>query len=422
MEIKLLNSFNLVVPSVSGMEYFNENLYFISDNSNVVSKCNLKGELIEILGSDSLEYEIVAKKDKADFEAATLLSLNSEKYLLIIGSGSTLKNRNQAILFSLINKKQTSFDLLPFYEKCRSELNITQEDWNIEALAHFDSKLFFFNRGTNTIVEVNQNDFISFLSNPESTIFLRSMQLELGELDGISLGISGVTTDSSGNFYYTASAEDTSDWYNDGKIIGSAIGSFHFCQLAENLKLTPTPFKTNGKLIPTKLEAICKISENHFFVASDNDGKASELFELEIVYSKKFISFSRIKKAIMKSVSPNIFVQNIQETVQFYQILGFETQMTVPETDDPFFVLMTCGEVTFLFQSFESLGAELPEISRQNGGSLLLYIQIDKIRDFFEKIKNQVQIVKGLETTFYGATEFSILDNNGYLLTFAEDE
>ena len=124
----------------------------------------------------------------------------------------------------------------------------------------------------------------------------------------------------------------------------------------------------------------------------------------------------------MKSVSPNIFVQNIQETVQFYQILGFETQMTVPETDDPFFVLMTCGEVTFLFQSFEILGAELPEISRQNGGSLLLYIQIDKIRDFFEKIKNQVQIVKGLETTFYGATEFSILDNNGYLLTFAEDE
>jgi uncharacterized glyoxalase superfamily protein PhnB len=124
----------------------------------------------------------------------------------------------------------------------------------------------------------------------------------------------------------------------------------------------------------------------------------------------------------MKSVSPNIFVQNIQETVQFYQILGFETQMTVPETGDPFFVLMTCGEVTFLFQSFESLGTELPEISRQNGGSLLLYIQIDKIRDFFEKIKNQVQIVKGLETTFYGASEFSILDNNGYLLTFAEDE
>lgn len=283
MEIKLLNKHNLVVPSLSGMEYFDEHFYFISDNSNAVSKCNLQGELIEILCSETLEFEIVAKKDKADSEAATLLTLNSEEHLLIIGSGSTLKNRNQAKLFSLTREKQTSFDLLPFYEKCRSELCISLEDWNIEALACFDSKLFFFNRGTNTIIEVNQNEFLSFLTNPKSTIFLRSIQLEIGKLDGISLGISGVTTDSLGNFYFTASAEDTSDWYNDGKIIGSAIGSFHISQLEDNLVLTPTPFAIDGKLIPTKLEAICKVSENHFFVASDNDGEASELFELEIV-------------------------------------------------------------------------------------------------------------------------------------------
>jgi hypothetical protein len=64
MEIKLLNKYNLVVPSVSGMEYFNENLYFISDNSNAVSICNLQGELIEILGSETMEFEIIAKKTK----------------------------------------------------------------------------------------------------------------------------------------------------------------------------------------------------------------------------------------------------------------------------------------------------------------------------------------------------------------------
>jgi hypothetical protein len=33
-----------------------------------------------------------------------------------------------------------------------------------------------------------------------------------------------------------------------------------------------------------------------------------------------------------------------------------------------------------------------------------------------------VNVIKELEKTFYGATEFSIEDNNGYLLTFAEDE
>jgi hypothetical protein len=44
------------------------------------------------------------------------------------------------------------------------------------------------------------------------------------------------------------------------------------------------------------------------------------------------------------------------------------------------------------------------------------------IRAFFEEIKDKVTILHGLETTFYGATEFSIKDNNNFVLTFAEDE
>jgi len=84
--------------------------------------------------------------------------------------------------------------------------------------------------------------------------------------------------------------------------------------------------------------------------------------------------------------------------------------------------MMTCGNVTFMFQTFQSIGNELPSISRQGGGSLLFYIKTTEIRNFFEQIKDNVKVVKGLEKTFYGATEFSIEDNNGYLLTFAEDE
>ena len=124
----------------------------------------------------------------------------------------------------------------------------------------------------------------------------------------------------------------------------------------------------------------------------------------------------------MNSISPNIFVSDIQQTIGFYKQLGFNVVMTVPEQGDVSWAMMTCGNVTFMFQTFESLGEELPIISRQNGGSLLLYIQTTEIRKFFDRIKDQVTVVKELETTFYGATEFSIADNNGYLLTFAEDE
>jgi len=47
---------------------------------------------------------------------------------------------------------------------------------------------------------------------------------------------------------------------------------------------------------------------------------------------------------------------------------------------------------------------------------------VENISALFVKIKDKVAIVHGLEKTFYGATEFSIVDNNNYLLTFAEYE
>jgi len=125
----------------------------------------------------------------------------------------------------------------------------------------------------------------------------------------------------------------------------------------------------------------------------------------------------------MESLSPNIFVDSMDETINFYKSIGFQLAMTVPETGDKLvWAMMTNGNVTFMFQSFESLGDELPQINRQNGASMLLYINIKKIREYFELIKDKVTVLKGLEKTFYGATEFSILDNNNYVLTFAEDE
>lgn len=124
----------------------------------------------------------------------------------------------------------------------------------------------------------------------------------------------------------------------------------------------------------------------------------------------------------MNTVSPNIFVRDIHKTISFYTELGFDLVLTVPETGEPDFAMMVSGSVTFMFQTFSSLGEELPDISRKDGGSLLLYIQIKGIRVLFDRLKDKVTVLKGLEKTFYGATEFSIRDINNYVLTFAEDE
>lgn len=125
----------------------------------------------------------------------------------------------------------------------------------------------------------------------------------------------------------------------------------------------------------------------------------------------------------MESLSPNIFVGNMTETIAFYKMLGFNVTMSVPENgDDLVWAMMINGSVTIMFQTYESLGESLPEIQRKDGGSLLLYINLKNIRRFFESIKDKVKVLSGLDVTFYGATEFSILDNNNYVLTFAEHE
>ncbi len=124
----------------------------------------------------------------------------------------------------------------------------------------------------------------------------------------------------------------------------------------------------------------------------------------------------------MESLAPNIFVKDMNATLAFYKHLGFETIMTVPEKGDYDWAMMTNGTVTFMFQTYVNLGDALPEIKRKDGGSLLFYIKLKGIRAFHEKIKDKAKVISGLSKAFYGATEFSILDNNGYVLTFAEDE
>jgi uncharacterized glyoxalase superfamily protein PhnB len=123
----------------------------------------------------------------------------------------------------------------------------------------------------------------------------------------------------------------------------------------------------------------------------------------------------------MVSLSPNIYVENVQSTIDYYKLLGFSVVMTVPEDQvNPIWVMMQNAAVTILFESFENIAGKLPQINRSKGGSLLLYIKVENIQEYFDSVKDHVQILHPLQKTFYGATEFSIEDCNGYVLTFAD--
>lgn len=136
--------------------------------------------------------------------------------------------------------------------------------------------------------------------------------------------------------------------------------------------------------------------------------------------------------AMYKKLTTNMMVENVNQTIDFYSdVLGFEFVMGVPENsqDTVFerqegqelgFAMVKCGNVEMMFQAKTSMVDEIPGFSNTNiGASLTFYIEVDNVEEFHKKLHGKVEIIRDMQTTFYGMREFYIRDCNGYILTFA---
>ena len=122
------------------------------------------------------------------------------------------------------------------------------------------------------------------------------------------------------------------------------------------------------------------------------------------------------------SLMPNLMVKDVEKTVKFYEkILGFSVLQTVPENEPFVFAIVNANNVYVSFQEEKSIKEELPQLNKfTQGGGFTLYITVTNINELFEKVKNEVTIVKEMHKTFYGSTDFVIEDCNGYVLTFSQ--
>ncbi|MCG9479577.1 MAG: VOC family protein [Actinomycetia bacterium] len=126
---------------------------------------------------------------------------------------------------------------------------------------------------------------------------------------------------------------------------------------------------------------------------------------------------------MLKKLTPNLIVDNVQETIDFYQnMLGcFELISRDPVKGDLDWALMRCEDVEIMFQSKKSLKDFIPDFMNENrGGNIIIYIEIDNIDSFYDWVKQRVTIVRKLHPTPYQAKEFLIRDCNGFIITFAE--
>ncbi len=123
-----------------------------------------------------------------------------------------------------------------------------------------------------------------------------------------------------------------------------------------------------------------------------------------------------------ETITTNIMVKNVKETIQFYeQKLGFQKVLSVPEEGEVLnFAILVKDKISIMLQEQNNL---IEEYSTLKTGEIVptftLFITVDNVEEMYHNLKEKVKIAKELHKTFYGKDEFAIFDNNGNILTIS---
>lgn len=115
-----------------------------------------------------------------------------------------------------------------------------------------------------------------------------------------------------------------------------------------------------------------------------------------------------------KKIVPVLKVSEMQRAVDFYTgVLGLAVRWREPSDGGGENCMLQAGEVDLLLSTGSHLG-DKPQFTGT------LYFDMAGVKEFFDRIRNEVEIVWPLEAMDYGQTEFGIRDRDGYTLAFAE--
>lgn len=117
-------------------------------------------------------------------------------------------------------------------------------------------------------------------------------------------------------------------------------------------------------------------------------------------------------------ITPELMVKEILASIAFYQSLGFSVSAQFPENRPTFAVVKNDTAQLMLYQEADYRD-EFPHLTNPIGGTVALFINVDDISDFYERLKTNV--VKKLHQTDYGTHEFAVLDPDGYTLIFSQE-
>ena len=126
--------------------------------------------------------------------------------------------------------------------------------------------------------------------------------------------------------------------------------------------------------------------------------------------------FNREKFMKITHLFPMLATENIEKTIKFYtEFLGFMVQGQYPK-ENPCWVSFCSGNAEIAFH----LPNNHPDFEKAVlTGSI--YLAVENVDELWEKLKEKVEIVYGLENFEHGMREFGIRDCNGYILNLGQN-
>lgn len=122
----------------------------------------------------------------------------------------------------------------------------------------------------------------------------------------------------------------------------------------------------------------------------------------------------------VKRLTPNLYTDDVRSCVRFWvDRLQFENAVEVPDGDNLAFAALQKGGIEVMYGSYATLEREPLTAGAFQKGTGFLFLEVDDV-DAVQTAMTGAPVVAPMHTTFYGATEFTVKDPAGHLITFAQ--
>ena len=117
--------------------------------------------------------------------------------------------------------------------------------------------------------------------------------------------------------------------------------------------------------------------------------------------------------------APTFPVADVDSTIRWYETKFGFTSYPFPKNPPYVFASVCRDQVEIMFQRVD--GYQKPDLYHQRSGGVWdAYIRMESVKEFYEAVKDKVEIRMYLRKQSYGDWEFEVKDPNGYILVFSE--